>query len=358
MNKRIMYIDIYKCLLMILVIIGHLHYFDYNSKTLVLIYSFHMPAFLIISGILSNITNDTNALSIIKKRFKNSIVPYFVFNLISLILIPKDTNMEQRMAVLAIFRGMGDPDNSINLPLWFLTYHFFALTVFELLDLISIKIMSLSKIKDDHMIIKNLLLLIFCSVFMYLSYLYARVYKLERIPFNVEIALFSLLYVYIGKIIISYKDYFVSNEIIKKYKIILSIILFIIYMACTYIWYNLSLKNGRIDLNARDYKNALYMYINSLLGFIVLSPVPYIISKIKYLNKLFAFFGKISLYTLAYHIPSNIVSFGIINTFLPVTLLNYLFTANLFSISYFTIIALIFSAFMFFIHENIFVKKL
>ena len=123
-------------------------------------------------------------------------------------------------------------------------------------------------------------------------------------------------------------------------------------------WYNLSLKNGRIDLNARDYKNALYMYINSTLGFITLSPIPYIISKIKYLNKLFAFFGKISLYTLAYHIPSNIVTYGIINTFLPVTLLNYLFTPNLFSVSYFTIIALIFSAFMFFIHENIFIKKL
>ena len=41
-----------KGLLITLVVIGHLPFFDYDSRTLTLIYSFHMPAFLIIGGIV------------------------------------------------------------------------------------------------------------------------------------------------------------------------------------------------------------------------------------------------------------------------------------------------------------------
>lgn len=358
MNKRIIYIDIYKAMLMIFVIIGHLHFFDYNSRTLTLIYSFHMPAFLIIAGYLSNISNESNFLEIIKKRFKSTIIPYFIFYFISLIILPKDTMKGQQIAVLTMFRGIGDPDNSSNLPLWFLTYYFVAMTVFEILDLLSIKITSKIKTKYNFNINNNLLLLIFCSVLMYISFVYARVYKAERLPFNTEIALFSLLYIYIGKIFKTYKDNlfsFFNSTIKNKIKLI---VLIIIYVLIFFTWYKLSLKNGRIDLNARDYKNAFLMYINAILGFIVFSAFPYIISKIKYINTIFSFLGKISLYTLAYHIPSNIVTYGIINNYIPSVMHKYLLSPSIISLSYFTLTALLFSSFMFLIHKNIFEKKL
>ena len=60
MNNRNLYIDVQKGLLMVLVIIGHLSYFEYESRTITLIYSFHMPAFLIISGYLLNINQNDN----------------------------------------------------------------------------------------------------------------------------------------------------------------------------------------------------------------------------------------------------------------------------------------------------------
>ena len=358
MNKRIIYIDIYKSLLMMLVIIGHLQFFDYNSRTLTLIYSFHMPAFLIIAGYLSNTSNESTFIDIIKKRFTSSIIPYFVFYFISLIILPKDTNKGQQIAVLTMFRGIGDPINSSNLPLWFLTYYFMSMTSFEILDLLSIKLSSRLNTKHNLNINKNLLLLIFCSIFIYLTYVYARVYKLERLPFNTEIALFSLLYIYIGKIFRFYQKIIFSffyTTIQKKYLLILYIILYIII---SFLWYKLSLKNGRIDLNARDYKNALLMYINAILGFIMFSPIPFVISKIKYIKDLFSFLGRISLYTLAYHIPSNIVTYGIINPFLPISFHLYLMSPNIISLSYFTLTALLFSSIMFFIHKDIFKKAL
>ena len=146
MNKRIIYIDIYKALLMIFVIIGHLQFFEYNSRTLTLIYSFHMPAFLIIAGYLSNITIKSDYLSILKKRFISSILPSFLFYFISLIILPKDTAQGQQVSVLTMFRGIGDPINSSNLPLWFLTYYFVSMTVFEILNLVSLRLSFYIKI--------------------------------------------------------------------------------------------------------------------------------------------------------------------------------------------------------------------
>ena len=358
MNKRIIYIDIYKSMLIILVIIGHLQFFDYNSRTLTLIYSFHMPAFLIIAGYLSNINKDSDFINIIKNRFKNSIIPYFIFYFISLIILPKDTIQGQQIAVLTMFRGIGDPINSSNLPLWFLTYYFVSMTIFEELNLFSIKLSSYLNTKHSFNINTNLLLLIICSILMYLSFIYARVYKLTRLPFNAEIALFSLLYIYFGKMIKTYQVKILSifNKNLKNKFIYVLYIL--IYGMIVFIWYNLSLKNGRIDLNARDYKNAFLMYINAILGFIMFAPLPYIISKIKYINTMFSFLGKISLYTLAYHIPSNIVTYGIINPFLPISFNLILTTPNIISLTYFTLTALLFSILMFFIHENILKNKL
>ena len=85
-KKRSAYMDVMKGLLIILVIIGHLPYFDYDSRTLVLIYSFHMPAFLIIGGMLSHIDNNTKFSTIIIKRVKGTLFPYIIFSIITFFL--------------------------------------------------------------------------------------------------------------------------------------------------------------------------------------------------------------------------------------------------------------------------------
>lgn len=351
MNNRKEYIDIYKGMLMILVIIGHLHYFDYDGRTLTLIYSFHMPAFLIIAGYLSNITDSSTYISIFSKRFKNTIIPYFLFNFISLIIIPKGTLNEQILAFYAIFRGLGDPIHSINLPLWFLTYFFVAMTAFEVLNLLSIKISN--SIKNNKTNLINIILLFFVSIFMYVSYKYARVYRMDRLPFNIEVALFSLLFVYVGKVFKDYKD-ILLNLFKKIYnKTIFKTICIFIYILIVIFWYKLSLKNGRIDLNARDYKNAMLMYINAFLGFIMFSLPVYIASKIKYLNTLLSFLGRISLYILAYHIPAKSFTYLYVNIFMPSFILLKLNEKNLFSISYFVFMSILFSIGMYFLHKFI-----
>ena len=64
-KTRNQYLDIMKGLLITLVVIGHLPFFEYDSRTLTLIYSFHMHAFVIIGGLLSHVNENTKISTII-----------------------------------------------------------------------------------------------------------------------------------------------------------------------------------------------------------------------------------------------------------------------------------------------------
>ena len=303
-SERNLYIDVMKGILIILVVIGHLPFFDYNSRTLILIYSFHMPAFLIIGGMLSHINKDSRLSSIIVKRLKNTLLPYFIFSLITFFILPVSSKDRLISAALAVFRGLGDPINSLNLPLWFLTYYFVVMLTFEIIEWLSYKIKNLFTEKDVYYPVA-IFNLIFIIPLMYFSYIYAKTYHFPRIPFNVEISLFSLLFVYVGKIFSVYIQKSIS--IIKKdlfLKILFIILSTILVSIFIIFWYKFSMSNGRIDLNARDYKNARLMYVDAFLGFIIFSYFSYIISLIPFVNKFLASLGENSIYILAYHVPS------------------------------------------------------
>ena len=77
--KREKFIDIAKGIATILVIIGHCKYS--NSKIIAWIYSFHMPLFFMINGYF--IKNSIEHLSLeefTKRKSKQIVVPYLIFN--------------------------------------------------------------------------------------------------------------------------------------------------------------------------------------------------------------------------------------------------------------------------------------
>lgn len=351
-KKRSKFIDVMKGILIAFVVIGHLPFFEYNSRTLTLIYSFHMPAFLIIGGMLSHIDKNTKLSSIILKRIKTTLIPYFSFYIISFFLIPIDTSTTNHLAaVKAVFRGLGDPVNSINLPLWFLTFYFVAMTTFEIIEYISYRISEKLSKKNNYQTIV-ILNLIFITIFMTISYIYARIYKMPRLPFNIEVATFCLLFVFIGKLISVYVKP-ILNDIIsskpKRNKFI--IVAFFVIILFTIIWYVYSMKNGRIDLNARDYKNALYMYCDAILGFIIFAYIGYIISTIPFISSIISYIGKNSIYILAYHIPSSYLAFNFIISYLPDVIRKMLSVNSIYSITILTSLYILISLVMSLIHK-------
>ena len=87
MEKRIEWIDIAKSLGIFLVVIGHTGINVFMPSVAKWIYSFHMPLFYFISGMMFNGDKySSNFCLFFKKRFQSLIFPYILFNSIVFIL--------------------------------------------------------------------------------------------------------------------------------------------------------------------------------------------------------------------------------------------------------------------------------
>ena len=352
-TNRSKYIDVMKGLLIILVVIGHLPFFDYNSRTLTLIYSFHMPAFLIIGGMLSHINENTELFTILYKRIKGTLIPYFLFYFISFFLVPIDNNEKLYAAIRTVINGIGHPIDAINLPLWFLTFYFVAMTSFEIIEWLSYKIKSLFTKSNSYLPVL-LIDIVIIAPLMYFAYSYARIHKNPRLPFNFEIAIFCLLFVLFGKIISAYiKKALIEINDYKNLKIFISVISIIVIAVLILYWYIFSMNNGRIDLNARDYKNALFMYVDAILGFIIFAYFSYFISLIPLISNILSSIGEYSLYILAYHVPSTNFTYPYIISRLPAIVGTTLSHNSIISIILLTSFGIWFSLIMALIHKLI-----
>lgn len=87
MQQRIEYIDIAKGIGILLVYIGHCEIGEGNISGLISwIYSFHMPLFFVISGLLFS-TKHVPATTFYRNKFASLIVPYIIFSIINYVLL-------------------------------------------------------------------------------------------------------------------------------------------------------------------------------------------------------------------------------------------------------------------------------
>lgn len=137
-KKRVSYFDMAKGLGVVLVLIGHLQtsqimsFSPYIIKICGWIFSFHMPLFFIISGMLIHLKKDTEKeLSVLaKKRFKGIMVPYMwftLFYLIAIVYLVVKSQMSFSIILDNIFYALST--YGINV-LWFLPCLFFAELLF------------------------------------------------------------------------------------------------------------------------------------------------------------------------------------------------------------------------------------
>ena len=116
---------------MLLVILGHI--WESDKPLPVLIYSFHIPLFFIISGILLNYTRtaDRGIGLIIRARFRGLIIPYIFFEILFAglygIMNRFDFGGQNIWGALLL--------NPLNVPLWFLP----TLFICELLLILLLK---------------------------------------------------------------------------------------------------------------------------------------------------------------------------------------------------------------------------
>lgn len=125
--KRIEWVDISKGIGIILVIMGHSIALCYSFP----IYSFHMPLFFFLSGLVFNIEKTPNFRSLIISKARSIIKPYVILYAISLLVcISIPTFREQlslRQMIVEVYTI--NSNNIQNGSLWFLVSLF---TVFIL----------------------------------------------------------------------------------------------------------------------------------------------------------------------------------------------------------------------------------
>lgn len=261
-KNRLDYIDLSKGFTIILVVLGHIYQDNYIRTWL---YSFHIPLFFIISGILLNYKdiNNNNFLSILETKIKSIMIPYFCFEALN-IIIWLINNKEFTISALRW--------NIIDTILlyahgttWFLPCLFIAEIIFIIIRKI---------IKNDYFTI------ITCILITTLPFVLNLGQGITLIIFRSCIAL--------GFICLGYFIYPIQKDI-NLSKIKISIIFCINIILC--------ILNGRVDLYKITFNNVILYFLCAFLGSI---SILMIFKNIKF-NRGLSYFGKNSLIIMCVH---------------------------------------------------------
>lgn len=285
MNKRIEFIDIAKGIGILLVILGHILFEgDFIYKV---IYAFHMPLFFIIAGYVYNYEkyNNFTTLDFLKKKFKNYIVPYFRMALICLIIFGVILNFKDNRIsntfynqLITYIRGIlyskcyleTVPNCS---PIWFLT----CLFCMEVMFYFICKYVNKKYIPICICFIMGVIL---------------NKMNIINLPWNVDISLFALPFMYFGLIIKQY-------NFLEKYKQTYTILFLIIFVVSIYF-------NTTINFNGRNLGNIIFTY----LGAISMSLIVLYYSKYFEKSKILKFFGKNTMFVIGYNYAINYLYLG------------------------------------------------
>lgn len=266
MKERYKELDLIKGIGILLVYLGHsfnLHILEWNKLFLYLYrttYSFHMPLFFFISGLLSNTNKEIILGKFYKGKIKRLLIPYLFINLLDFfprILFPKLVNQK--------FEGINYIFLYGTKIFWFVYTLFIIFMIFPFLDKYILR-------KDKYYLFGLFLILInYLKIFNGIEIL-----SLDKV-------VSYLLYFYIGYIIKPFYKEKIKNEFCKKKVIIL--LINIIFLGFSYKYFYLNYFNSvvfailgilfvlniclRIKENSVIYKFFNFLGINSLTFYLI-----------------------------------------------------------------------------------------
>lgn len=281
-KKRIVWLDAVRGWAIILVILGHTDISKMNKEIFTWIYSFHIPLFFIISGMVFSI-KEVKYTKFLKNKVITLLVPYIVFRIIeimfgmiySTMLGSSITYIDIRNRVVGLFlQSRGTVYES---GLWFLTCLFLMQNVMYYIEKIKIK-------RIKYICIASIV----CIGILY------QIFVNKPLPWYIEILFTCFIFIYLG--------YYMKNIIIKDKTggYIHIIILTSIHLFTTFL--NFKISGHSTDLYWNCYGNFILFYIAALSGAVVWI---LIFKKLYIKGKLLAYIGKNSL--IFYVLHQNII---------------------------------------------------
>lgn len=285
-TSRIDTIDAAKGLGMLFVIFAHI---NYTPAPLTVIYSFHMPLYFILSGMMFNRDKYSSFSMFFKRRFKTLIIPYLIFQLISIAFffltelifsgLSPALLKQGFIYITQVFVSQGSA-NMFNRPMWFVLCLF-------LVELMYYSISSLNKTS----------VAIICTILTALGWvLESDLINFDNtlFPWSLDSALFAIGFYAIGNIF----SQPVKNAIVRiksnKYK---HLICLAVAAVCLAIGIPLALYNGKVSLGSKILNNGFLFYITGVIGTVFIISLSIIIDRIKMLN----YFGRVSFSVMGIH---------------------------------------------------------
>ena len=279
-------IDILKGIGILFVIMGHIQ--NYIPKNLLIyIYSFHMPLFFYISGFLyKDKYKELSIKEYCKKRSKQLIYPYFTLFIINFVwLVIKNHSISNIIKyILSFIYSNYIFDSNYVGTIWFLLCLFNVECLYFIIDK--------KNIKKYKKIIFGIILIVGIMI--------SQIVKIKywRLPFWIDIALFGIIFYYIGTITSKYKEKLQLNNIKKLVFLVVCIIVNIIFIILNFKYCNNDKFYGRTDMLYLYFGNYLYYFIAAMSGIYTW----HLISSIIKSNNILEVYGKNTLLIMGIHI--------------------------------------------------------
>lgn len=284
MTKRIEWIDIWKGIGIVTVVVGHIVQVPLKNY----IYWFHMPLFFFISGYLFRPNNDYY--NFFRNKSKSFLVPYLTF--LILLTIPEyllyyfqatDSSIFSKLAKMTVYKIAG----GAYIYGWFDVFWFITCLFFtqQLYNFIYCQFQGDKK----HRLIFFSIIIATYFLAMIDSYLFPQ----KNLPWGLNIMLFALPFYFLG--------HFVAQSSFFN-KINFQVLILVLIVFTLGIIFNDKLGiNINMDLKKKQYGFILLNIILPLSGIFITQYLAILINKITHLNQALISLGKSSLIIMYLH---------------------------------------------------------
>lgn len=291
-KKRFDYIDIAKAIGMLTIIWGHVAI----GKSVTFVYTFHIPLFFFLSGMVFVKDKYPDFLSFVKRRIQTLIVPYIIYSFVTWVIwvgFSYATHAKVTsywMPLLETFIGQGSEGYLVhNVPLWFVS----CLFAVELLYY------WISKLSD----LWNVIICLIMAVLSWLMVNKCEFFDFTTLPWSLEVAMAAILFYSSGHLLVRNIGHQKFEQIVNK-KEWLSIAIMLVLFILAYYG---GVINGKISMGHAILHNPIIFYPTAFIGVLAIIVLSSLIANSRFGNtKLFngvIWFGQNSFIAMVIHNP-------------------------------------------------------
>jgi len=292
-----MAIDIGKGVGIILVAIGHNWIIGHNSEELFrVIYSFHVPLFFFLSGVLFR--EDTEFADLIIQKWHSILKPYFVVLFCVSLFVGISRRKFPIDNLIGVFFATGQ--SILWTPMWFLP-NLFITTIFSwgIISIFQVR----EKLTIAFVVVFILLIIgvwamsISRSLNLYsLSLDNGRINILIGLPFSIDLLFISGAYFILGSAL---------SDFVKNYKFNMPLVIFSVSIFTSSHYFS----NETMNLNYRVYGDLILSTLQAIFGIYLILVASECIKNFKSISVVLSYIGSGSLFILIFHgvVQSNAI---------------------------------------------------